>query len=66
MHSLLQSLGPTLLRLRLGNVAIVAALVLMPLVLAAGYLTDRDRAPGHGISARAGLQAVLSHADHKG
>ena len=66
MHSLLQSLGPTLLRLRLGNVAIVAALVLMPLVLAAGYLTDRDRTPGHGISARAGMQAHLSLPDHKG
>ncbi|GEM_PF-6984889 len=66
MHSLLQTLGPTLLRLRLGNVAIVAALVLMPLVLAAGYLTDREHAPGHGISARAGMQALLSIADHKG
>ena len=59
MTQLLERLGPTLLRLRVGNIAVAAALVLMPVVLAVGFLTDRESLPGHGISARAGLQASL-------
>lgn len=46
-------------RLRIGNIALGAALLLMPLVLAAGFLLDRPHRPGEGISARAGLQAAI-------
>jgi hypothetical protein len=53
-------LDHVMIRLRIGNVAIASALVLMPLVLAIGFLTDRERLQGHGISARAGLQATLA------
>jgi hypothetical protein len=57
MTHVLERLGRTLQRLRIGNIAVASALALMPLVLVAGFLTDRDRLPGSGISARAGLQA---------
>jgi hypothetical protein len=48
-----------LARFRIGNIAVAAVVLLMPLVLAIGFLTDRETLPGHGISARAGLQAAL-------
>jgi hypothetical protein len=48
-----------LARFRIGNIAVAAAVLLMPLVLAIGFLTDHEPLPGHGISARAGLQATL-------
>jgi hypothetical protein len=49
-------------KFRFGNIAIASAICLMPLVLAIGFLTDREHLPGHGISARAGLQASLEAA----
>ena len=55
----LTRLGALLIRLRIGNIAVAAAMLLLPVVLAAGFLTDRERLPGHGISARAGMQAAL-------
>ena len=62
----LNRLGALLTRLRIGNIAVAAALLLMPVVLAAGFLTDRERLPGHGISARAGMQAALETPARRG
>ena len=57
--TLLELLGPAIQRRRIGNIAVAAALAFMPVVLAVGFMTDRETLPGHGISARDGLQASL-------
>lgn len=68
MPSAMSALERVMTCLGIGNIAIAAASLLMPLILAIGFLTDRNELPGHGISARGGLQAAIQQAipSHRG
>jgi hypothetical protein len=54
--SVVMSLSRAFARLTGGNTA-VAALLLVPVIIVTGLLTDRQNHPGEGVSARGGILA---------